>query len=115
MRACVTASELQLPTSGLLAKQMPPRAAAAAATARAAETERERLENQLVLSPGEDLPDPDHMTPSPPYEPLPMPFYVPTVPVHRPPWCWGPSRPGRSRGPTTRRRAAGHHLLGHRH
>ena len=94
MRAYVTASELQVATSGLLAKLDASEAAAAAATARAAETERERLENQLVLSPGEDLPDPDHMTPSPPYEPLPMPFYVPTVPVHPPPMVLGPIAPG---------------------
>jgi hypothetical protein len=94
MRAYVTASELQVATSGLLAKLDASEAAAAAATALAAETERERLENQLVLSPGEDLPDPDHMIPSPPYEPLPMPFYVPTVPVHPPPMVLGPIAPG---------------------
>ena len=94
MRACVTASELRVENTGLLAKLDASEAAAAAAAARAAETERERLENQLVLSPGEDLPDPDHMTPSPPYEPLPMPFYVPTVPVHPPPMVLGPVAPG---------------------
>ena len=94
VRAYVTATELQAATSGLLAKLDASEAAAAAATARAAETERERLENQLVLSPGEDLPDPDHMIPSPPYEPLPMPFYVPTVPVHPPPMVLGPIAPG---------------------
>ena len=94
MRAYVTASELRVENTGLLAKLDASEAAAAAAAARAAETERERLENQLVLSPGEDLPDPDHMTPSPPYEPLPMPFYVPTVPVHPPPMVLGPVAPG---------------------
>ena len=69
MRAYVTATELQVANSGLLAKLDASEAAAAAATARAAETEaaRESLESQLkahqgtilsVLSPGEDLPDP---------------------------------------------------------
>ena len=94
MRAYVTATELQAATSGLLAKLDASEAAAAAATARAAETEatRERLENQLkahqgtilsVLSPGEDLPDPEH--PSPPLA------YVPGV---SPPVVLGPVAPG---------------------
>ena len=93
MRAYVTATELQAATSGLLAKLDASEAAAAAATARAAETEatRERLENQLkahqgtilsVLSPGEDLPDPEH--PSPPLA------YVPGV---SPPVVLGPVAP----------------------
>ena len=91
MRAYVTATELQAATSGLLAKLDASEAAAAAAAARAAETEaaRERLENQLVLSPGEDLPDPDHDIP---YEPFPMPLaYVPGV---SPPVVLGPVAPG---------------------
>jgi hypothetical protein len=114
VRAYVTATELQVANSGLLAKLDASEAAAAAATARAAETEaaRESLESQLkdcvgvfhatataesVMSPGEDLPDPDY--PSPPYEPLPMPLaYVPGVsplvlgPVAPGPlpWSWAP-------------------------
>ena len=84
-RACATASAFRVENTGLLAKLDASEAAAAAATARAAETEeaRKRLENQLkahqgtilsVLSPGEDLPDPDHVTPSPPCEPKARPL-----------------------------------------
>ena len=94
MRAYVTATELQVANSGLLAKLDASEAAVAAATARAAETEasRESLESQLkahqgtilsVLSPGEDLPDPEH--PSPPLA------YVPGV---SPPVVLGPVAPG---------------------
>ena len=100
MRAYVTATELQVANSGLLAKLDASEAAAAAATARAAETEDQlkglQATAESVLSPGEDLPDSDY---PPPYEPLPMPLaYVPGVsplvlgPVAPGPlpWSWAP-------------------------
>ena len=55
---------------------------------------RRKILTAIQAISGEDLPDPDHMIPSPPYEPLPMPFYVPTVPVHPPPMVLGPIAPG---------------------
>ena len=94
MRAYVTATELQAATSGLLAKLDALEAAAAAAAARAAETEDQlkglqAATSESVMSPGEDLPDPDHDIP---YEPFPMPLaYVPGV---SPPVVLGPVAPG---------------------
>ena len=94
MRAYVTATELQVANSGLLAKLDALEAAAAAAAARAAETEDQlkglqAATSESVMSPGEDLPDPDHDIP---YEPFPMPLaYVPGV---SPPVVLGPVAPG---------------------
>ena len=89
-RACATASAFRVENTGLLAKLDASEAAAAAAAARAAETEDSR--ERLVLSPGEDLPDPNHDIASPPYEPLPMPLAY--VPGWSPPVVLGPVAPG---------------------